>query len=53
VVESTVYEVALFAPNLTAAAPDNPLNPVPVMTTDVPPPVSPAGGATDVTVGVA
>src|SRR5438477_5741787 len=41
---------ALVLPNLTA---DAPVNPVPVMTTDVPPAVVPLPGLTPVTVGAA
>jgi hypothetical protein len=46
----TVYDVALFAPNLTAVAP---VKLVPVMTTLVPPAVGPDVGDTPVTVGAA
>ena len=51
VLELTTYDVALVEPNLTPAAPDVPLKPVPVMVTDVPPPFGPEVGDTDVTVG--
>ena len=50
VAELTVYDVALFAPNLTAVAP---VKLVPVMTTLVPPAVGPDAGDTPVTVGAA
>jgi hypothetical protein len=46
--ESIVKEVAGATPKSTAVAP---VNPVPVMVTEVPPPVDPPGGATPVTVG--
>ena len=45
-----VKAVALTEPNFTA---DAPVNPVPVMTTDVPPAVLPLAGLTPVTVGAA
>src|SRR5207302_514080 len=45
-----VKAVALTEPNLTA---ETPVNPVPVMTTDVPPAVLPLAGLTPVTVGAA
>ena len=50
VAELTVKLVALVAPNFTAVAP---VNPVPVIVTDVPPVVGPAVGEIDVTVGAA
>jgi len=46
----TVKLVALLAPNFTAVAP---VKLVPVIVTDVPPVVGPAGGLTPVTVGSA
>jgi hypothetical protein len=50
VAESTVYVVTAVPPNATA---DAPVNPVPVIVTDVPPPVGPAFGDTELTVGAA
>ena len=50
VAELTVKPVAAVAPKLTAVAP---VKFVPVITTDVPPPVGPAVGEIDVTVGAA
>ena len=50
VAELTVKAVALVTPNVTAVAP---VNPVPVIVTDVPPVVGPDVGAIDVTVGAA
>jgi hypothetical protein len=49
VAELTVKLVALVEPNLTAVAP---LNPVPVIVTEVPPPAGPLLGSTLVTVRV-
>ena len=46
--DTTLKAVAATVPNTTAEAP---LNAVPVMVTDVPPPVAPAVGDTPVTVG--
>ena len=50
VAELTVKLVALAAPNFKAVAP---VNPVPVIVTDVPPTAGPAVGEIDVTVGAA
>ena len=50
VAETTLMPVAAVAPKLTAVAP---VNPVPVMVTDVPPTPGPEVGAIDVTVGAA
>ncbi|KRB26618.1 hypothetical protein ASD94_14070 [Acidovorax sp. Root70] len=50
VAEFTVKPVAGAAPKLTAVAP---VKFVPVMVTDVPPPVGPAVGEIDVTAGAA
>jgi hypothetical protein len=47
---TTVNEVAAVLPKLTAVAP---VNPVPVMVTDVPPASGPALGRIAVTVGAA
>ena len=47
--DSWKFSVDMFAPNFTAAAPESPEKPVPVITTDVPPAVGPAPGASDVT----
>ena len=53
--ELTVYLAAAMVPNCTAAGPVTraPMNPVPVMTTEVPPATSPHAGLTPVTVGAA
>ena len=48
VAELTVKLVAAVAPNVTAVVP---LNPVPVMVTDVPPVAGPDVGEIEVTVG--
>ena len=48
VAELTVKPVAGVAPKVTAVAP---VNPVPVMVTEVPPAVGPAVGEIEVTVG--
>ncbi len=48
--ELTVKLVAALAPKSTAVAP---VNPVPVMVTDVPPAAGPVFGLTAVTVGAA
>ena len=50
VAELTVKLVAAVAPNVTAVVP---LNPVPVMVTDVPPAAGPDVGEIEVTVGAA
>jgi len=48
VLEFTVNDVAAVEPNMTAVAP---LNPLPVMLTEVPPAVEPESGLTVATVG--